>query len=153
MPKFDAEPVEEGELNEDLQSLIEKEATRVAVSAVRHELHSGPMPPPKQLAMYDAALPGTAQIIRDEFQANAAHQRSIESRALDYAKSDNDQNRKVAEKLTWGALCLILILAVMGHEKVAIAVAITTVGAVIAGFLKDRVKGKSQAESKNDDAP
>lgn len=145
--KFDTEEVEESEL----LRLIEEKTRSQIVSYFGHESHSGPMPSPRQLAMYDAALPGTAQVIRDEFQKNAEHIRTSESKILDYTRDDNIQNRRVAERLVWGALVSIVLLAWIGQPKVAIAVAVTTVGAVITGFLQQRSKA-NKAKSKRSDS-
>lgn len=133
----------------ELLERIEEVARLQAVSVVAHESHSGPMPPPKQLAHYEKVLPGTAQIIRDEFQANGAHVRHMEQRALEAQKDDNDQNRHVAERLVWGALISSFILALTGHEWVAGTIAVSTVGAVITGFLHQR-KGTKQDQPKLD---
>ncbi|MDY0035746.1 MAG: hypothetical protein RBS05_07565 [Zoogloea oleivorans] len=122
----------------ELLERVEAEARRVAVSVIKHEMHSGPMPSPKQFRDYDAALPGTALIIRDEFQANGQHVRDSEKRALEATIGDNRENRKTAERLVWGSLAFVLVLALAGHENVAIAVAVSTVAAVITGFLQKR---------------
>ena len=149
------EPVDQADeqnFDPELVSYIQREARTQAVAVVRHESHSGPMPSPRQLAMYDAVLPGTAQVIRDEFQANGAHVRRMENRALEAHKNDNDRNRKAAEKLIWGAFALIFALAWLGYEKAAIAVAISVVSAVVAGFLNKLHKSKTQEASISDDS-
>lgn len=148
--KFDAEDVEESELHR----LIEEETRSQLVAYFEHESHSGPMPSPRQLAMYDIALPGTAQVIRDEFQKNAEHVRASESKAIDYTKDDNDKNRRVAERLVWGSLASVVFLAGIGQSGVAIAVAATTVGAVITGFLQQRSRvGKEKSKEVDSNEP
>lgn len=134
----------------ELLERVEAEARRVAISIINHEQHSGPMPSPKQFKEYDSALPGTAQIIRDEFQANGLHVRESEKRALEANIEDVRENRKTAERLVWGSLAFVLILALSGHENVAIAVAVSTVAAVITGFLK-KPSAKPEAPSPQDD--
>lgn len=134
----------------ELLERVTETAKRVAVSAVKHEMHSGPMPAPKQLREYDAALPGTARIIRDEFQANGKHIRESERRGLEASIEDSKENRKTAERLVWGSLCLVLILALTEHENAAIAVAVTTVAAVITGFLQRRAPKASAATSEEE---
>lgn len=145
-----AESVDVEGLDPELVSFIQREARLQAVAVVSHESHSGPMPSPRQLAMYDSVLPGTAKIIRDEFQTNSAHVREMERRALDAHKDDNDKNRKAAEKLIWGAIGLILVLALLGREHVAIAVAVSLVGAVVTGFLSNRYRS-TKREAEQDD--
>ncbi len=117
---------------------MEEIARVVAVSEIRHERHSGPMPAPTQLAEYENVLPGTAMIIRDEFQANGAHVRAMESKAVEYTRQDNVDNRRVAERLVWAALAATVFLALVGHDWVAGTVAVSTVGAVVTGFLNKR---------------
>ena len=119
-----------------------------SVVQVRHERYVGPLPHPQQLKDYEAVLPGTAQIILNEFQANGKHVREMEARALEAVKSDNDLNRISAACLVLVALGVVVFLAWIGRENVAIAVACTTVAAVIMGFLN---QGQRQRE-KNQDA-
>ncbi len=135
----------------ELLEKVEETARRVAVSVVKHEMHSGPMPAPKHTREYDAALPGTALIIRDEFQANGKHVRDSEQRALEATIEDNKQNRRTAERLVWGSLALILVLALADHERVAIAISLTTVAAVITGFLKKRTSKPSTETQESDE--
>lgn len=138
-------PVEfEPEILDQLEQRIEK----VAIRVVQHEMHSGPMPSAKQFGEYDRVLPGTAKIIRDEFQSNSAHVREMERNGQAAAVTRDIDNRKTAERLVMFAFALILILALTGHENVAIAVAVTTVVAVISGFLRTG----SAARSKSNDA-
>jgi len=94
------------------------------------------MPSPRDFALYDKVLPGTAKVIRDQFELNGEHLRKMQASAMSFQKDDGDRNRRVAERLVWGAFVLILVLALRGHSGVAIAVAVTTVAAVLAGFLK-----------------
>lgn len=137
-------PCDLPDIQPELLERIAVEARRVAVSVIKHEMHAGPMPAPKQLREYDAALPGTALIIRDEFQANGLHVRESEKRALEASIEDNRQNRLTAERLVFGAFVLILVLALAGHDTVGGIVAGTTVLAVITGFLKKGTSKKAQ---------
>ncbi len=143
-------PKKSDEIESELLERMEDIARVVAVSEIRHERHSGPMPSPKQLAEYDEVLPGTAVVIRDEFQANGAHVRTMESKAVEYTKQDNVDNRKVAERLIWAALGSTVILALTGHDWVAGTIAVSTVGAVVTGFLNKRLDTKRADEA--DDA-
>ena len=121
-------------LEPELVEYIDK-AVRHQTVLMKHEHHSGPMPAPKTFKQYDEVLPGTALLIRDEFQANGMHVRAMEEKALSGQIANDANNRRTAERLVWGSLVLVLVLAVLGHTNVAIAVAITTVSAIITGFL------------------
>lgn len=140
-------PKKPDDIEPELLERIEKIARVVAVSEIRHELHSGPMPSPMQLAEYEKVLPGTAKIIRDEFQANGTHVRTMESKAVEYTKHDNVDNRKIAERLVWAALGSTVVLALTGHDWVAGTIAVSTVGAVVTGFLNKRRDAKRADDS------
>lgn len=135
----------------ELLEQIKEEARVQAISVVAHESHSGPMPPPRQLAQYEEVLPGTAKIIRDEFQANGAHVRLVEMRAMELQKDDNDKNRTVAQQLVWGALVASVLLALADQQWVAGTIAVSTVGAVVTGFLNRRSTSSDQASSPSDE--
>ena len=46
------------------------------------EYASGPIPPARDLAAYDAVVPGTARAIVDAWREENAHRRKLESRQL-----------------------------------------------------------------------
>lgn len=133
------------DLPPDLVERIEQEVRIQTVALFKHERHSGPMPSPKQFEQYEKVLPGTALAIRNEFQANGEHVRKMEERALTAQKDDNDKNRASAERLVWGALIASVFLALMGHPWVAGTIAVSTVGAVITGFLNRARETQPQA--------
>lgn len=134
------------EIDPRILEVVRKEAELVSYAVVHQETHSGPMPSPKQLLEYESALPGLASEIRDEFLANGKHVRELEKAALEAHKGDNEQNQKVAERLVWGALLAAILLAILGHDWVAGTIAVSTVGAVITGFLKQRAALASRKE-------
>jgi uncharacterized membrane protein len=139
----------EGEKLEPELDLLEKveriayETAQQTAAVVVSEMHTGPMPSARTYREYEQVLPGTALVIRNEFQANGLHVRTMEDRGQLAEIEGDKQNRKVAERLVWASLFTILVLALTGHEKVAIAVAVTTVVAVITGFLRQRAAPKN----------
>jgi len=117
----------------------------------KREAFAGPIPAPWMLAEYDQALPGTAELIRSEFLANGAHTRKLEMMTLQFRKEEADKNRKAAQYLVWGALLAAVGLALSGHEAVASTIAVSTVGAVVTGFLHQRKAIKeAQAQPEGD---
>lgn len=115
------------------------------------------MPSPRDFALYDKVLPGTAETIREQFVLNATHVRDMERLALESHKDDNDKNRASAERLMWGALVASFVLALMGYQVVAGILAASSVGAIAAGFLKakwlrDERNQTGRASRKSDDA-
>jgi len=117
---------------------------------LQQESHSGPMPAPALLAQYELALPGTAEIIRAEFQTNGEHTRKMELLIAQMHKDEWDKNRRAAQQLAWGALLASVGLAALGHDVVAAAIATTTVGALVAAFLYDR---KTEAVKDKENPP
>jgi uncharacterized membrane protein len=133
----------EPELLEKVERIAQETAQQTAAIVVS-EMHTGPMPSARTYREYEQVLPGTALVIRNEFQANGIHVRTMEDRGQLAEIEGDKQNRKVAERLVWASLFAILILALTNHENVAIAVAVTTVVAVITGFLKQTAVSKNR---------
>jgi uncharacterized membrane protein len=48
------------------------------IAVIQGTAYSGPLPPPQQLAEFEQIVPGSAQAIFDEFQAQGPHRRRIE---------------------------------------------------------------------------
>ena len=71
-------------------------------------LHVGPLPPPIQLADYEAVHPGTAQWIIDQAAKNAEHARTMELRALGVQRLDILLYRG----LPFALICAFLIASV-----------------------------------------
>lgn len=133
----DAEPKEKSDnLQEVDVDVLEPAIQKIVRHEVhRREMHSGPMPSASQLEKYEKVLPGTALVIRDEFQANGRHLRETQMMALKFQKDDNDQNRAAANRLVWGCLAGALICTLAGHWQVGIAFIASGAVAVISGFL------------------
>lgn len=113
--------------------------TAKVVQVVAHqEMHSGPLPSPRQLEAYERAFPGTRELILQEYKLNGEHVRDMERSALRYQKSDNNWNRICAFALVLLSLGATVALSLHGHDWVAGCLALTTVGAVITGFLNQR---------------
>jgi uncharacterized membrane protein len=124
--------------SEKLDQIVEAVTKRVT-RVVQAQSFSGPIPPPRMLQQYDEVHPGFAKIIVDEFASNGHHVRTQEAEALRNAIRRDDENRASAKHLVWGAFALIAILAYTSHDGVAIAVAVTTVVAIIGGFLGKKI--------------
>lgn len=127
---------------------VTKAAIRTSIS-ISQESHSGPMPSPKILSEYEQVVPGLAAQIRDEFLANGAHIRKLEEKSVDAHIQNDNKNRQVARELVWGALGGSIFLAYFGHDWVAGLLAATTVGAVIAGFLRTKKNDKHHVDIEN----
>lgn len=127
-----------------LRGLIQEETQRVVTTVLKAESHSGPIPSASHLAQYEGVVEGAAKMIMDEYRANSAHVREMESLAITSQKDDNDRNRRVAERLVWASLFSVIGLALLHHDNVAIVLAASTVGAIVTGFLAGRKPPKRE---------
>jgi|GEM_PF-6074632 len=132
---------------------LKEPATKTALHIQsKRETFTGPIPAPWILAEYDQVLPGTAELIRAEFLANGAHMRKMEVMIVQLRKEEADKNRRAAQLLVWGALLAAVGLALSGHEAVASAIAVSTVGAVVTGFLSQRKPPKETTAAETGEA-
>jgi len=113
---------------------------------------SGPMPPPECLHQYDQIVPGAAREIIDEFRANGAHQRTMDQAVLEAASTRDTRGQWMACSLVLLGFILIMSLAYTGHDGVAIAVAVSLLGAVAANFLQGKKSESSQPAKDSDSA-
>lgn len=125
-----------------LRGLIQEETQRVVTTVLKAESHSGPIPSATHLSKYEEVVPGAAQMIMDEYRANSAHVRALESLAIQSQKDDNDRNRRVAERLIWASLASVIGLALAHHDGVAMTLAASTVGAIVTGFVAGKKSTK-----------
>lgn len=139
-------PVPTEELPPEIIERTAQEVTDKVMLLLRQESFSGPIPPPKLLQEYDRIVPGAADRIIRDFESNSKHVRECEALALNAGIERDKVNHKSAERLVWAMLLLILVFTLTGHEKVASAIAVATVGAVITGFLHHRKQKKEEQD-------
>jgi uncharacterized membrane protein len=84
----EAEPDEKREDDQSLEpqsgevldpNAVEERAVRRAIEFFEARLHAGPLPDAEEYGAYDHVLPGTAQVIRDEWQLEAANRRQLQT--------------------------------------------------------------------------
>jgi uncharacterized membrane protein len=112
----------------------------------RSELRVGPLPDPSDLERYDLIVRGAAERIIRMAETQAAHSQSQERllleaniRAHDAAVRIQRRGQIFALVMGLAALSATVATAWMGHENVAIALAVSCVGALVAAFLGGRL--------------
>ena len=103
------------------------------------------MPPPECLRQYDQIVPGVAREMIDEFKTNGAHQRAMDQAILEATSARDARGQWMACGLVFLGFILIMGLAYTGHDGVAIAVAVSLLGAVAANFLQGKKAESSQS--------
>lgn len=85
---------------------------------------TGPLPPPAALQAFDEAAPGSAALIIQEFQAEAAHRRALEL----------GQAKLIARETHVGqALAIAYALAALGVAAYAASVGAEWIGSIVGG--------------------
>ena len=161
MPETDAEPFEEPEKEADDSSEIEiiepvlerlppdqrQAITQVIQTQMRH---SGPLPPPDQLAEYEEVLPGLAERIVRLTEKEQDHRHDIVSQALRRSARLRERGQAMGMAALLITLGFCVYLASVGQPitagTVAVALVIGVVGIFVTGKIAD-----ARAYSEDDD--
>lgn len=100
-------------------------------------MHAGPLPPPSQLAEYDAIYPGAARWIIEEAGKNAEHTRTMEARALSIQRTDMLLHRMLPFGLVPVFLAVSVALAFLSPAAGAVGL-VVTIGGVVIAYLTGR---------------
>src|SRR5271165_3244539 len=90
----------------------DKQAAKRSTIQITRSQFSGPMPPPSFLRDYEAACPGSSEVILHAFQDEGAHRRELESKIVN-AQIDRDK-RQFAEARCAQICALIITLSTIG---------------------------------------
>lgn len=146
----------EGELERNpdvIQRLIERPIIR---SMIVSEMHQGPLPPAKTLAGYEKVLPGAAERVMRMAEKEQEHrhemQKDRQQKNLELqnkAVTEQLQINKIGQKYGFVIALIVLILAgvmaIMGHEAVALALVGIDVVSLAAIFVVGRLVTKSDS--------
>jgi uncharacterized membrane protein len=99
--------------------------------------HVGPLPPPAQLADYEAVYPGAARWIIEEATKNSDHIRTMESRALKLQERDAWLHRLLPFGLVLAFLIASVVIAFASPAAGAAALIFTMAG-VLTAYLTGR---------------
>lgn len=82
---------------------------------------SGPLPPPQQLAGYEAVLPGCAERIIRMAEEQAAHRRALETKGLEHLVNRSTLGLTTARNIQIVFLGASFVLIVLGHDAAGAA--------------------------------
>lgn len=147
----------EGELERNpdvIQRLMERPIIRSMIVA---ETHQGPLPPARTLAGYEKVLPGAAERVMQMAEKEQAHRHEmqkqhqqkdleLQSKAITEQLEINKTGQKYGFHIAIAVLLLAGLMAIMGHE----AVALTLVGIDVVGLAAVFVVGRLAPRSNQD---
>jgi len=124
-----------------------KQSATVPVSGQQTLHYSGPLPPPAAIKGYEEVLPGAADRILVMAEENQKHQIATQTKNQDHLIEMNLKNQQVLQKYALLGLIFGFVIALSGivggcflayHDKTksGLTAIITTVGAIIAAFIK-----------------
>ena len=118
------------------------------VSVVRREeaLWQGPLPPPSALEEFKRLVPDAPERIFQQWEAEAAHRRAYEQRALKGTIARDRRGQWAAISFAMSALALAAFGVWMREPWVAGIVGFGTIAAVVGAFLYDRRAAQSKAD-------
>ena len=110
----------------------------VQVSETRVERHQGPLPSPETLAKYDEIVPGTAERIVKQAEAQTYHRHNLENMVV----------REHVSRSRWGLICGFIIallflsaafvLVLAGHDAAGATIATVDIAGLVSTFLWGR---------------
>jgi len=116
-----------------------KEATEllseITISEYLSQSYSGPLPPSDEMAQYEETLPGSADRIITMTENQSKHR--IEMEKLDLPIQHEQFKRGQNFSLIIGifGLTVTTILALFGHDIVAVIIGAITIGTIITSFI------------------
>lgn len=116
--------------------------------------HSGPLPSPRQMVEYEAALPGLAERIVRLTENEQKHRHTIQNTALNRSANLRDRGQWLALVAMALVLAFCAYLVVAGATAAAASVAIALVAAVVGIFVTGRhadIKESASSRPSSDD--
>ncbi|SRR6266513_1631336 len=105
---------------------------------------SGPLPPPQQLAGYDAIVPGAAERILQMAERQATHRQGLERTALDGALRRSSTGMRTATGLAAGFLVVSAALIASGHDAAGAALGTVDFVGMVTAFIYGTASGRSE---------
>jgi uncharacterized membrane protein len=102
------------------------------------------LPPPEQLAAYEAAFPGAAAWIFDQAAKNSDHARTVETNALQLQRTDQLLHRL----LPFGLVLAFLISSTVVAVFASVVWGTAGIGGTIAAVMIAYLTGRAPASSK-----
>ena len=134
------------------KSLIQPQSTETAVFAqqaeITYSVHSGPLPPPEDLAKYNMVLPDAAERIFRMAELQQAHRMELEKQVV----GSDVQRSKWGQVLAAGVTGMCLLtgygFARLGHPVEGAGVITTNIIGLATVFIVGRAMQKKEREEK-----
>ena len=118
----------------------ESRTERRTLVRLQHSSWEGPLPPPIIIEEFDRIVPGAAARILDEWEAEAAHRRAFERRAVVIEGLERIGGRILAFAFAVAALGVAVYLASIGAEWASGLIGTGTIASVVASLVYIRRK-------------
>jgi len=148
----------EHELQENPNSeLVERLVQSPAIQRVVMEMHQGPLPPAHAMADYDRVLPGAAERIMQMAEREQAHRHTVQEEQLTQGKSlatgylrQDSQGKWMGFTIAMSVLILACVMAVLGHEGLAVVLAGFDLVGLAAVFVAGRFFSRDDPKNTDD---
>jgi len=107
---------------------------------------SGPLPPPEILKQYDQIVPGSAKIIIEDFKAQGAHRRALETKIIPVAYDQSSRGQIFALIIGILGLGSAVFTAYLGETIVACLLGGGTLVSLVLAFLKGKNDSRDQKQ-------
>lgn len=125
--------------------------TGVFSPALLHRSHSGPLPSPESLQGYKDVDPSLVPTILDMAQREQSHRHPIDDHIIELERQEQTARRHAISRGQWlgfGIAVLVLglagLMAVLGYEQIALALAAVNIAALAAVFVSSGVRERNR---------
>lgn len=113
---------------------------------------SGPLPDPGELAAYEQLIPGMAERLLHEFEAQSQHRRGLEAQVVGSNVAAQKRGQHNALLLGLSGQVVAGVTAVAGHPTPAIAISLGDIALFAIVFIFARLSQKDERMKKSHDA-
>lgn len=138
--------------------LVERLVQSPAIQRVVMEMHQGPLPPAHAMADYERVLPGAAERIMLMAEREQAHRHSVQEEQLSQSKSlatgylkQDSRGKWMGFTIAMLVLILACVMAVLGHEGLAVVLAGLDLVGLAAVFVVGRVLSRNEQQNNDSD--
>jgi Predicted membrane protein len=103
-------------------------------------MRSGPLPDPATLVEYEAAVPGSAQIIVNKFDMQSDHRRDMEALVITGNNRRADRGQWMAFSLAALSIVCGSVLAWYGKETAGLGAIITAASSLVLVFVAGKLR-------------
>ena len=130
------------------QQQSQKRGTIQHTQVVSHQEWSGPLPPPAVIDEFNRIVPGAAERIFSQFEAEGAHRRELEQRQSRFAVRDSHIGQFLAGMFAMGGLSVSALAIWYDKPWAATIIGGGTIAPIVFAFLRQawsQGKGKDSS--------